>query len=331
MKPALKLFIVMLLGVGAAAAQEGPAAGAGDPAEAARLNAEVVRLYREGKYDEALTAARRVLELREKELGRTHRLVAEALVNLAAVEVRLGKTDEAKARYRRAADILEKGGDEAARSLITAVEGLARLEPNILRAAELHGRALALKEKTYGPASPEVASSAFTLGHLGELAGRQGEAEGHFRRFLEITEKRKVGAEDDVAAAYMRLSCIAARKGKGDEAEALHAGALEVFKRASEKRPPVEGGIINGKAISKPQPSYPAEAKRARAEGTIMVEMLIGETGVVLSACAEAGDGHPALKRASEFAAYSARFTPTVVNGKPVKVKGHITYRFVLR
>ena len=49
---------------------------------------------------------------------------------------------------------------------------------------------------------------------------------------------------------------------------------------------------------------------------------------IALLAC---GDAHASLKAASEFAAYDARFTPTLLNGKPVKVRGIITYRFVLR
>ena len=59
--------------------------------------------------------------------------------------------------------------------------------------------------------------------------------------------------------------------------------------------------------------------------------MLVGETGTVLSACAQKSDRDPSLKRSSELAAYSARFTPTYVNGRPVKVRGVITYNFVLR
>lgn len=175
--------------------------------EAARLSAEVVKLYAAGKYDEALPLAVRALELREKELGRDDKLVAGALLNLAAVERSLDKPEEAKAHYRR---------------------------------------------------------------------------------------------------------------------------ADEVFDAAEGKRGPLQGGVINGKAVSKPQPAYPQEAKLARAQGTITVQTLIGETGTVLSACAF-GEGHPSLKAASEFASYRARFTPTLVNGKPVKVRGVITYRFVLR
>jgi TonB family protein len=316
---------------GQGAAQQPAATSTPGLVEAARLNNEAVGLYAAGKYEEALPLARRIVELRAKELGASHTLVGAALLNVAAVEGRLALTDEARKDYRRAAAIFEKGGDESLRSLITAVDGLARLETDIRRAIDLHKRGLALKEKVHGPESIEVALTSFNLGHFYDLLGDDGEAERRFRRFLETAEKGKAGAEDDVAVAYLRLACIAGRKGERDEAAALEAAADKVYLSAMGKRLPFDGGIINGKAVSKPPPSYPEEAKRVHAQGTITVEILVGEAGVVLGACAQRGRGHQSLKRASEFAAYRAQFTPTSINGKPVKVRGIITYNFVLQ
>lgn len=332
------LLLVLLVIAAPSAAQTGGGAQ-GQPQtssalqEAARLTAEVVKLHAAGKYAEALPLAERALDLREKELGETHPQVGGALMNLASVERNLGKTDDARRHYQRAASVFEKGGEATARSLIGAVEGLARMEPDIFRASELHKRTLALKEKTYGPDSPEAAPNIFQLGHFSDLLRKYDEAERYFQRFVQIAEKTKAraGVEDDVAVAYTRLACLMRKKGKRDEAAGFESSAAAVFKSAAEKRQPVEGGVVNGKALSKPQPPYPAEAKRASAEGTIAVEILIGETGVVLSACAQNSEGHKSLKEASEFAAYNARFTPTSINGKPVKVRGIITYKFILR
>ncbi|HYY99373.1 MAG TPA: tetratricopeptide repeat protein [Pyrinomonadaceae bacterium] len=338
MRTALALICLALLAAFPAAdarAQTAPPNQAGGEApkseatpelkEAARLNGEVVKLYAAGKYEDALPLAERCLELYEKELGRSHTLVAGALLNLAATERSLNRLEDAKGHYRRAASILEKAGDEGVRPLINAVEGQARLESDIYNAAELHKRALDLGEKAYGPDAPELAQMLFPLGHVNELLGRRADAERYFKRFLDVAAKAKGAREDDLAVAYLRLGCIAGKDGKEGEAAAYKARAEGMLKLG-----PIEGGVINGKAISKPQPSYPAEAKQARAEGTVPVDMLVGENGVVLYACAR-GDTHPSLKAASEFAAYNARFTPTRLNGKPVKVRGVITYRFVLR
>ena len=109
----------------------------------------------------------------------------------------------------------------------------------------------------------------------------------------------------------------------------------------------VNGGVLNGKAVSLPKPEYPAEAKKDNAEGSISVAITIDEEGNVDSAKAleflvnmkvdETGTGgtadakpaHPALREAAEKAAMGAKFAPTQLNGQPVKVRGVITYNFV--
>ena len=48
----------------------------------------------------------------------------------------------------------------------------------------------------------------------------------------------------------------------------------------------VSGGVLNGKAISKPQPAYPPIAKAARASGTVTVQIVVDESGRVISAAA---------------------------------------------
>jgi TonB family protein len=89
------------------------------------------------------------------------------------------------------------------------------------------------------------------------------------------------------------------------------------------------GGVLNGRAISKPPPRYPPEAKQSRAQGTVVVRVVVDEKGDVSSAVAVSG--HPTLQPAGVEAARKAKFEPTTMCGKPVKVSGVITYNFVLR
>jgi len=91
----------------------------------------------------------------------------------------------------------------------------------------------------------------------------------------------------------------------------------------------VSGGVLNGKAISKPQPAYPPIAKAARASGTVTVQIVVDESGRVIQASAVSG--HPLLQQAAVAAARQARFSPTLLSGQPVKVSGVITYNFVLQ
>lgn len=89
----------------------------------------------------------------------------------------------------------------------------------------------------------------------------------------------------------------------------------------------ISGGVLNGKATSLPLPQYPAAAKAVKAEGAVNVQILIDESGNVISAAALSG--HPLLRRAAESAAEQARFAPTMLNGIPVRVSGILTYVFV--
>lgn len=95
------------------------------------------------------------------------------------------------------------------------------------------------------------------------------------------------------------------------------------------KKTIVSGGVLNGKAISKPAPPYPPIAKAARAAGTVTVQIVVDETGRVISASAVSG--HPLLRAAAEAAARQAKFSPTQLSGQPVKVSGVITYNFQLQ
>jgi periplasmic protein TonB len=88
----------------------------------------------------------------------------------------------------------------------------------------------------------------------------------------------------------------------------------------------ISGGVLNGKATSLPKPGYPPAAKAIRASGAVSVQVLIDESGRVVSASAVSG--HPLLRAAAVSAAQGARFSPTLLSGQPVKVSGVITYNF---
>ena len=91
---------------------------------------------------------------------------------------------------------------------------------------------------------------------------------------------------------------------------------------------PISGGVLNGKAVSLPKPHYPPIARAARASGTVVVQVIIDEEGKVISA--RAISGHALLQASAVEAAYRAKFTPTRLEGQPVKVTGTLTYNFVL-
>jgi TonB family protein len=91
----------------------------------------------------------------------------------------------------------------------------------------------------------------------------------------------------------------------------------------------IEGALEKGRAISLPKPSYPALARAAHISGTVEVQVIIDEHGKVLAAAAVSG--HPLLYPACVQAARNSEFTPTKLDGQPVKVTGVLQYNFVTR
>jgi len=93
------------------------------------------------------------------------------------------------------------------------------------------------------------------------------------------------------------------------------------------RREPIQGGVLNGKAISLPSPEYPEIARQAKAAGAVTVQITIDETGHVVEA--RAVSGHPLLQAAAVAAARQSVFTPTKLSGEPVQVSGALVYNFV--
>ncbi|MBA2340487.1 MAG: energy transducer TonB [Pyrinomonadaceae bacterium] len=91
----------------------------------------------------------------------------------------------------------------------------------------------------------------------------------------------------------------------------------------------MSGHVLEGKATFKPAPAYPEAAKIVGISGAVAVQILVDETGRVISA--QAASGHSLLRQAAVQAALRARFTPTLLSNQPVKVSGMITYNFVLQ
>lgn len=89
----------------------------------------------------------------------------------------------------------------------------------------------------------------------------------------------------------------------------------------------ISGGVLNGKAKNLAKPEYPEAARAVKAGGAVNVQVTIDEQGNVISA--EAVSGHPLLRKASEDAAKKSKFTPTMLEGIPVKVTGIVIFNYV--
>lgn len=84
--------------------------------------------------------------------------------------------------------------------------------------------------------------------------------------------------------------------------------------------------ILNGKAIELPRPKFPSEVKESVPK-SIRVRVTLDENGKVIST--KVIDGDQRFYLSSIEAAKRARFSPTLICGKPTKITGIITYNFV--
>src|SRR5438067_4272624 len=118
--------------------------------ESKELNSQVIKLFGEGKYKEALPVAKRALELREKALGPTHADLIPLLINLGE---------------------------------------LYNVTKHAAQARSSFEQALTIAEQSYGKDDPKVAHILDKVGLASYENRQEKDAEGFFLRSIEIREK----------------------------------------------------------------------------------------------------------------------------------------------
>ncbi len=82
------------------------------------------------------------------------------------------------------------------------------------------------------------------------------------------------------------------------------------------------------KLLEKPEAIYPPQAAEARIQGVVRFDVVIGVDGSVENIALFSG--HPTLVAAAMDAVPRYRYQPTLLNGKPVRVKTQVEVRFTL-
>lgn len=300
--------------------------------EATQLSRTVVKLYNEGKYDKALPLAKRVVELRETALGVDDERVQTALLNLFEIYTSMRKYGEAQKLIERLLTTREKQvGPEGVRlaAILDKLAVLAYLQRDFDKSEAAYKRALAIREKALGPDSAEVATSLYLLAESYRFRGKVDQAQPLYERAIVLRAKLLGFRNPEFLKAQERYSCLGF-----ETLDANRKARIKEFtERIREPDPAYKydpGIVLNGRAISLPRPEYPVEARRARAQGVVVIKVKIDELGKVLEASDMCG-GDPLLVGTSLESARKARFSPTKLSGQPVKVSGVITYNFVAR
>jgi TonB family protein len=308
--------------------------------EAARQHSLAFKLFNEKKFDEAVSAAKRAVEIREKALGETHYLTRLSLKNLAQIYVAKQSYGEAVSIYQRLLSIYGKVFKPGTEEEINALEQIATLyfyQHKLDEAERNYLHVLELRETALGKDHLQVAHTLYQLATLYQFSGKDDQARLTYQRAVDIWEKHTETVSPEYVATLERYSCLLRRDNRVKEADEMDSRSAELIGRlngkalqsGSDSGVEVQGGVLNGKAVSKPTPPYPPEAIALRQQGKVVVRVVVDENGRVIYACAISGAS--LLRDVSERAAYAARFTPTLLSGVPVKVTGIISYDFTLR
>jgi protein TonB len=101
-----------------------------------------------------------------------------------------------------------------------------------------------------------------------------------------------------------------------------------VVKAAPPKKIAVSAGVIAGNKIGGVDPRYPAIAKAARIQGTVVLQASISKEGTIQNL--KVVSGPPMLQQAAVEAVKTWRYKPYLLNGQPVEVETQVNVIFTL-
>jgi TonB family protein len=299
-----------------------------DLKEADSLTESVVKLFKQGKFDEALPPAKRALAIHERLLPRTDPRVSTSLSYLADVYIMTRNFGEAKTLLLRLVQMQQEQFGQNDVGLAPTLDRLALAQlgaGDLEKAEDASKRALALKEKELGPDNLHVAESLLGLANVYRAHKNFELAAPVYKRALEIYGTLSGTRSNGFQQASKGFVCLAYETKKVDALKELE----EIWKRLAP--PGTEDGplpLLNRKALNLPVPPYPSEARYRRLSGTVVVKVRIDQAGSVVEA-RDLCQGSKYLSPTAVAAARHARFAPIQVGGKPAQYEGLIVYNWV--
>lgn len=187
--------------------------------EASQLNLAVVRLFKEGKFEEALPLAKRDLELREAALGADHESVQSARLNLADLYLALKKYGEARKIVEGLLKTHQQtvGLEDAATAVfLYKLAVLAYAQRDFGQAETALKRALGIREKVFGPNHEEFAGSLYALAEYYRLTRKYDVAQPLYEQAALLREKLLGREHPDYERTREKYFCLVYETTKGE-------------------------------------------------------------------------------------------------------------------
>jgi periplasmic protein TonB len=108
----------------------------------------------------------------------------------------------------------------------------------------------------------------------------------------------------------------------------IETGRATVANPAAAKKLSISSGVMAGNLLDKTLPQYPAIARAARIQGTVVLQAAISRSGLIQNL--RVISGPPMLQQAAVTAVRSWRYKRYLLNGEPVEVETTINVVFSL-
>ena len=201
-------------------------------------------------------------------------------------------------------------------------------------AARLAQTAVEAAERQFGQDSLEAGAALMNLANIYVARRDSAKAKKAMARVIELRAKRPGPSQQFERDALEGFTCLDASNLRAtpdlDLSRRIYRILVEdsVLEQGYQLSPD-KSELKIGEPAGKPQPDYPAGAKAAHASGVAVMRITVDESGRVVET-APLGCSTPAFVDAGASAARRASFKPTLVNGKPVRVRGIIFYRWII-
>ena len=242
------------------------------------LNEQVLQLYQEGKYQQAIPIAEKLLAIKKRSRGPEDPSTAQSLNNLAALYLGTGDYSKAEPLFQQALQIRKKLLGQQHPDTATTLNNLAFLYLKMgayAKAEPLFQQALQIEKKVLGRDDADTAATLQNLAFLYHEMGDYVKAEPLYQQALQIKKKVLGKQHPDTATTLDSLAALYYAMGAYAKAEPLYQQALQIRKKTLGPEHPDTAQSLNNLAAL-----YVAMVDYGKAEPLLVQALQISQKAV---------------------------------------------------
>lgn len=235
--------------------------------EAEKLYNQAFQLYLQGKYQEAIPLAEKIVTIKRQVLGENHPETAQSINDLATLYRDQGNYSQAEILYQQSIDILQRTVGENNPLTAKVFNNLAALyyfQSNYPKAETLYLQAINIYRQVVGEKHPQTAETLNNLALLYQNQGKYSQAESIYKESLAIYQEIFGHKHSDTATALNNLGLLYHSQGNYTQAEALFQESFAIRQEVLGNQNPDTAQSLNNLAFlyytlgmySKAEPLY---------------------------------------------------------------------------